>query len=216
MRNIVRHVAVLVFATSFAYGCDDSDPDVVETGEENENEFITDVALTFESADGTSSFTWQDLDGEGGTAPMIQDITLAADTTYTMSLTITNAAAMPAEDVTEEVEDEPVEHQVFILGSDVSGPGTDVAADGALLTHAYADMESDYADDGGALPVGLANTITTSAAGMGAMTVVLRHMPPEGDTAVKTATAAADVAAGGLTAIGGSNDFDITFNVTVE
>jgi hypothetical protein len=64
------------------------------------------------------------------------------------------------------------------------------------------------------LPLGLRNTIV-AASGSGRLTVTLRHMPPLNDTAVKTATSAADVAAGGVAGIGGSTDAQVDFDVTV-
>ena len=44
----------------------------------------------------------------------------------------------------------------------------------------------------------------------------LRHLPPQNDVAVKTATLAEDAAAGGLASLPGEPDAAVDFTVTVE
>ena len=44
----------------------------------------------------------------------------------------------------------------------------------------------------------------------------LRHMPPENDSPVKVEGLAEDVAEGGFEAIGGANDIQVTYSLTVE
>ncbi len=183
-------------------GCDDSsDP-------ENEAEVITTVTLTFTPSGGGTpvSFAFDDPDGDGGNAPTIDGIDLQAGD-YDLAITFENGLEDPPEDITVEVAEEDEEHQVFFTGTAVDGPASDQP--GAPFTHTYSD-----ADPLGN-PVGLANTVT-AIAGTGTLTLTLRHMPPVGGVAVKDGGAAAAVQSGGFAAIGGENDVQVDFAVTVQ
>jgi hypothetical protein len=175
----------------------------------DENEVITTVVLTFTPAGGGAAleFTWADPEDDG--SPVIDDVTLSDAADYDLTIQFINELASPSEDITEEVADESDEHQVFVLGSAVQGPATGDSA-GAVITHSYDDT------DGNGDPIGLANSVETIMPGSGDLQIVLRHLPPENDSPVKTATLADDVATGGLSAIGGSTDADVTFDLTVE
>jgi hypothetical protein len=178
----------------------------------DEGEVITTVELTFTAPGGAPVVTaiWADPENDG--SPVIDDIVLPGPTdppsVWSLGVRFLNELESPAEDLTTEVADEGEAHQVFFTGSAVEGPAVSGGA-GAPLLHAY--------DDADALgdPIGLDNAITVQAAGSGELIVTLRHMPEEGGVAIKTASAAADVAAGGFDAIGGDNDAQVTFPVTV-
>ncbi|MEM6291696.1 MAG: hypothetical protein AAGA54_10540 [Myxococcota bacterium] len=192
---------------------DEGDDDGHSHDGNEETEVITTVTLTFTSdtAD-TVTATFQDLDGDGGASGTSEPITLAADTTYTMTFEVLNELEDPAEDVTAEIAEEAEEHFVLVYG-DVDGPAS---AGGNLVTHAYADVESDYADNavGDDLPVGLSNTITTNAAGVGELSVMLRHLPQINDEPQKTADLPMIFQGG--SDIAGDVDVDVTFDLTVE
>ncbi len=184
-----------------------------ECGEETE--VITTVTLTFTPASGGSAVTavFDDPDGNGIMAPVVDDIALTSGETYTLGIELSNALEEPAEDVTAEIEEESEEHQFFIYGSAVNGPASTGGA--ALVDHAYADVESDYGPNAGEdLPVGLTNTITANAAGTGDFSVMLRHLPELNGEAQKVAGLAEDFAAG--EALPGDPDVDITFSLTVQ
>lgn len=175
-------------------------------GGENANELITRVELTFTPTTGPAlMFRFDDDDGDGGSPGMSEPITLTAGTTYELTLSFLNALETPPEDITLEVHDEAVQHQVFFTGSAVVGPATTNTA--GPLTQRYGDT-----DDNG-LPIGLTSMIVTSA-GTGDLVVTLRHMPPE-EPPPKSADSAMQVAAGGFSTIGGSSDAQVTFAVTV-
>lgn len=187
-----------------AAGCeDDHDHD-----HDHENEVITTVSVTFTPMGGgtAQTFEFDDADGDGGDPPTIDMIDIAAGS-YTAVISFENRLEDPPEDITAEIMDEGDEHQVFFTGSAVDGPATDNP--GAPLMHAYDDQ------DANGFSIGLSNTVT-AIAGTGDLVVTLRHLPPVGDQAVKTATLAADVAGGGFAAIGGSTDAQVTFPVTVQ
>ena len=172
----------------------------------HDHEGITTVVLNFTPTEGdVVSATWSDISGE----VEIDDITLTDATEYSLSFEILNELEEPVEDVTPEIADEDDEHQVFITGSAVNGPATQ-QNDDAIVEHAYAD------EDVNGLPIGLDNDITAIATGSGDFIVTLRHMPLQNGNTIKTEGAAEDVASDGFGAIGGDNDFQLTFSLTVE
>lgn len=193
--------AVLALSTvTSLVACSDDPP-------ADEQELITSVILTFTPSGGGTALVFEvdDPDGDGGSAPTVDPIALPAGS-YTLAIAFENRLEDPPEDITLEVADEADEHQVFLTGSAVFGPASTTA--NAALTHAYADTDAD------GNPIGLANTIT-AAAGSGNLIVTLRHLPPLDGTPVKTAELAAQVAASGLSSIGGESDASVTFPVSV-
>jgi len=133
--------------------------------------------------------TFNDPDGDGGTAATITGGTLAANETYAGSIELLNETETPAEDVTEEIAEEDDEHQ-FFFQSDIAG-----------LAVAYGDT------DGDGNPLGLKITVTTVDAGTGTLTVTLRHEPDKN---------ASGVAEGDITNAGGETDIEVDFPVEVQ
>lgn len=175
----------------------------------NEQEVITTVALSFVPEGGGAALEFTHADPENDGDPVIDTVTLAAGTTYTLSVSFLNELEDPAEDITVEVNEENDQHQVLIYGDGVEGPATGTNAD-HLVTHAYRD------EDANGLPVGLSSTTDAVVAGDAEFKVMLRHLPPENDAAVKVESIADDFASGGSAAIGGETDADVTFPLTVE
>ena len=157
----------------------------------NEEEVITTLTYTLTPDGGGTPvvLSFQDLDGDGGDAPIITGGTLAANTNYNGALELLNETETPAGDITEEIMEEDEDHQ-FFFQSTVSG-----------LTIAYADQDSL------GNPIGLATTITTKTPATGTLTVILRHEPDK---------AAAEVANGDITNAGGETDIEVTFDVEVQ
>lgn len=132
--------------------------------EENEEELITTVALTFtnqaDAAD-VQTFRFRDTDGPGGAAPETFDtIRLSEATTYDLSIELLNESISPVEDITEEVEEEGADHQFFFV---VNPP--------SMFTVEYNDTDSNGD------PIGLVNQVTTNTAASGTLTVILKHQP---------------------------------------
>jgi len=194
-----------LLAVSTVAACLACGEDGVDDG--NEEEVITSVILTFTPQAGGAaiSATFDDPDGDGGDAPTVDPVDLPAGD-YTLAVAFENRLETPAEDITVEVSDEADEHQVFLFGTAVNGPASDVA--GAPLTHAYSDTDSN------GFPIGLSNSIT-AATGTGTLTLVLRHLPPVNDVAVKTADLAGEVSSGGIASIAGESDVQVDFVATV-
>lgn len=183
--------------------------DVKDPGDENPEEVITTVVLDFTPVSGGEprSFSWADPENDG--SPTIDAITLSDAEDYTLSVSFLNELEDPAEDITLEVGEESDQHQVFFTGAAVESPATGDNPS-AVISQVYDDV-----DDNG-FPVGLESSVGTLMAGSGALTLTLRHLPPENDVAVKTGTLADDVASGGVEALPGETDVSVEFDVTVE
>lgn len=156
--NHLKLLAMLfVFLPMFLLttGCDKDD----DNEPENEQELITTVVLTFTpTAGGTPVVAIaQDLDGDGGNPPTIQDIELEANTDYTLAISFLDESKNPVENITEEVEEESNEHLICLVGS------------GAMPSPTIQDT-----DDNGD-PLGLRSTLKTGAAGNGTLKVTLKH-----------------------------------------
>jgi hypothetical protein len=203
-----------LLALAFVTGCDEDDHGD-DHNHGNETEIISRVELVFTPAGGSPvTFSFDDPDGEGGQSGVSDDITLSASTQYTLDISFFNALEEPIEDITEEVREEAEEHFVFVYGDAVAGPASTSST--AVITHEYADLESDYAGNavGDDLPVGLMNTLDVGAAGSGELTIMLRHLPELNGTAQKTGDLPGILASGG--ALPGDVDANVTFAVTVE
>lgn len=169
--------------------CKDDEPDAPIIP--NEEEVITTLSYTLVPDGGgdTVVLSFQDLDGDGGNAPIISDGVLQANTVYTGTLELLNELVDPTEDITEEVAEEADEHQFFfpttIVGLDVD----------------YGDMDAD------GNPIGIETTLSTLDTDSGTLTIILRHEPDKG---------AAGVADGDIANAGGETDIEVIFNVEVQ
>jgi hypothetical protein len=192
-------------------GCPDDEP-----GSDNESEVITTVRLTFTPPGGGEPVVaaFSDPDGDGGMSGASDPIALALGTTYDLDVAFLDELQEPAEDITREVQEEAEEHQVFVTGTAVEGPGS-VASPIAPVLHAYGDSESQYGADavGDDLPVGLAGTITARVAGTGTLAITLRHLPELNGQPQKTADLAERLAAG--EPLPGDVDAAVEFELTV-
>ena len=167
--------------------CDDDDPIPV-----NEEEVITTVIVTLTPAAGpVVTLQSQDLDGDGPNPPVVTvSGPLTASTTYQGTVEFLNETETPAEDVTEEIEEEDEDHQVFYQ---VTG--------GIQLDINYLDEDAD------GNPLGLEFELISSAAGNGNLVVTLRHLPD------KNAAGVSDV---DITNAGGETDIAQSFAIEVQ
>ena len=183
--NNIKILFIALSAIALTISSCVKDPEI-----EDPEEVITTLNYTLTPASGGSAVTlsFQDLDGDGGMDATYTVGDLAANTTYSGSIELLNESETPAEDVTEEIEEEDEEHQFFFS-----------ATNGISITYDDADPNGN--------PIGLANTLTTGAAGNAAITVILRHEPDKD---------ASGVADGDITNAGGETDIEVTFDVTVQ
>lgn len=208
LHRVGTFVSALALALSVAACGADEQPNT-------DNEVISLVELTFTPAGGGAPlvFEFNDPDGDGGVSGVSDQIDLVAGVEYTLGVRFVNSLAEPSEDLTEEVKGEAEDHFVFVLG-DVAGPAS--TASPALVTHAYADRESDYTDNavGDDLPVGLRNTITTKDAGAGKLRIILRHLPEVNAKPQKIGDLPRALADGDD--LPGSVDVDVSFELVVS
>ena len=129
--------ALLLAAPLFATSCKD---DKEDPQPDDENELITTVRYTLTPVGGGAAVTAEskDLDGDGGNAPVTSTLTLAANTTYTGTITFLDESKSPAEDITAEVSAESDEHLVVYTPAPanlVSITRTDRDAPQSLVLH---------------------------------------------------------------------------------
>jgi hypothetical protein len=136
-------------------GCEKDDDN--GNGPDNEQELITKVTLTFTGGGQTLPFSAEDKDGDGGKAPVIDNITLKANTDYKLAATFSHTLHTPAEDLTIEVKNESNDHLVCYV------------ATGAMTSPAIQDKDS------AGKPLGLESTFKTGAAGAGTLKITLKH-----------------------------------------
>ncbi|MBP0904603.1 type 1 periplasmic binding fold superfamily protein [Mariniflexile gromovii] len=183
----------LLFITSLSLtACSsDNDPEPV-----NEEELITTVTATFVPQGGGTTITLksQDLDGDGGNAPVITvSGKFEQNKTYNGTVTFLNESVNPAEDITEEIEEEGDEHQIFYIKT------------GSLNGFTYSTDANNLDSNG--LPIGLQTVFNTTNAASGNLTIILRHEPNK---------SASGVSNGDITNAGGSTDASVTFSIEVE
>jgi len=175
MKTIKTLSLAVVAALSFASCSDDDDsPELV-----NEEEVITTMTVTLTPTDGSETITLQsrDLDGDGSDAPVITVTgNLVAGTTYNGAIVLLNETESPAEDITEEVEEESDEHQFFYTISS----GLDVTTE-------YGNNDSD------GNPLGTEFILTAGAASAGTITFTLRHEPIKPNDGIESAGGETDI-----------------------
>lgn len=139
--------------------CKRGDGDVENPEDHNEEELITTVALTFEKAGGgTTTAQWSDLDGDGGSAPVIDTIRLDSNALYHLSIEFLDESGFTAEDITVEVAEEADDHMVCF------------ETNGANLTIERTDSDGQY-------ELGLKSDWITHSPMTGSAVISLMHQP---------------------------------------
>ncbi|MCC9168469.1 hypothetical protein [Pontibacter harenae] len=163
--------ALLMGSLLFSTACkDDDDPTPpVET------EMITTVQLNLMNEEkGLSAVaSWRDLEGDGN--PDTQALTLKPNVTYTGTITFLDENKNPVENITEEIEEEAEDHQVFYSST---APG---------LTITATDQDANQR------PVGLEYTLVTTSEGSGNIRIVLKHQPGTKNGNINTGDTDVDV-----------------------
>ena len=157
----------------------------------NEEEVITTVTAVYIPVGGGTNVTLRsrDLDGDGPNAPVVTVSTpFALNKTYNGQVTILNETTNPADDITVEVQEEGVDHQLFYQKT------------GTLPAFGYATDSSNFDSNG--KPIGLKTTFVTTTAATGSLSITLRHLPNK---------SAAGVSGGDITNAGGATDFQVLF-----
>ncbi len=183
MKNLKILIITLLGVTTLV-SCSKDD------GPVNEEEVITTVTTTLTNGANVITLRSRDLDGDGPNAPVVTvSGNLTTNTTYTGTVSFLNEIASPTEDITVEVLEEGVDHQLFFQ------------APTALGTFTYSDT------DANGKPIGLQFTLVTGNASSGNLLVTLRHEPNK---------SAVGVAAGDITNAAGATDAAVTYPVVVQ
>jgi hypothetical protein len=183
----LQFIALALFTATLFSSCSDDGHDHGT----NEEELITTVITTLTSGNQTITLTSKDLDGNGPNAPVVTTSgDLTVNTNYTGSIQFLNESVSPSIDITKEIKEEGLEHQIFYQA----------AASIGAFTYTDADTKGK--------PIGLAFTLRTAASPTtGTITVVLKHEPNK---------SASGVASGSMTNAGGVTDASVTYNVVLK
>lgn len=191
MKTLKQLPLLLTLTLTFLLtGCsnddDTTDPPVIV----NEEEIITTLTVVLIPNGGGTPIILEikDLDGDGPKLPVFNDYEkLSSNTTYNGVITLLNETVDPAENITDEVEEESNEHQFFYT-----------VGNGLNITTTYSNTDDN--DN----PLGTQLTLTTGDTSTGALTFTLRHEPKKPND-------------GTLSDAGGETDISATFlNVVIE
>ncbi|MDX2302576.1 MAG: hypothetical protein NW226_07225 [Microscillaceae bacterium] len=192
------------FCALFLSACSDDDtPPPV-----NEEELITTVKLTFTPTGGGTAITatWKDLDGEGSGAPDLSQATatLQANTSYTLAVEFLNESESPAEDITEEVEEEAEEHILYFS-----------VTNGLFSSFTYADDDAPDSAGDGVFALGLNTNLSTGTGtpATGTLSVTLLH---ESDKSVGGGTSNGGNVKAVPSGAGGETDIAVDFTINVQ
>jgi len=161
MKNIV--LILSVFALTATACKKEKKKEVENPANPNEQELITTFKIVFTDTNGVLpnvEAQFVDVDGPGGNNPTVFDtIRLVANATYNATITLLNEAAIPTQNITDEVEEEGVDH---LFCFDLSGLN-------AVITRTDLDANN--------LPIGITSQWSLGAASTGTSTIRLRHQP---------------------------------------
>ena len=158
----------------------------------NPEELITTMTYTLTpvGAGPVAVLSFRDLDGDGGTAPVIETDPLESGTIYLGEIELLNESTTPVEDITEEILAEAEDHQFFYAWTGSN-----------LISIDYNDADSL------GFPVGVMTAMALSGPGQGELKITLRHLPDKSAAGVNT---------GNIQNAGGETDIEIIFPVTVQ
>ncbi len=184
--RLIKMAAGIIILTAVAASCKK------DTVEENEEEVITTMKLSFVPVGGGTTLTYQydDADGPGGTAPTQDEIILASSKTYNVTLQLLNKTETPVADITTEVKAESGAHRFYYepaAGSSITVTGFD--------------------NDGNGVPLGITSVWAAGAAATGKIKITLRHYP-----AVPPNKLAADL----VNSSKSGTDIEVEFNTKIQ
>lgn len=154
-KSLLKFSLLLFGASALLFTSCEKDKD-----EENEEEVITTMQLTFVPVGGgtTVMYKFDDPDGPGGANPTKDEIVLQPNKTYNVTIQLLNKTANPVEDITSEVAAEAASHRFYYEPS----AGSNITI-------------SNFNNDVNGVPLGITSTWTTGAAATGTVKITLRH-----------------------------------------
>ena len=210
---VKRILWTMVFSLSLG-ACGDDVGDVeasmmVDGHNENPNEVITSLRLTFRPLAGEETFSVSWSHPDLSPIQSVDDIVLQYGRTYRVEVEVFNELEIPVDDITPEIRDEMDEHQVFFVGSAVEGPAAVTNPD-AIIQQLYDDV------DNYGYPIGLKSTIVSTNTGSGVLSIKLQHLPMLKGELLKTEGLTTLMANEGEEAMLGSTDISVDFNISVQ
>lgn len=163
MKRIKTQIIAMLSITLLAGACKkDKDPVPAPPPVTNDGEVITTLKLTFTDSASTTDVryaSFNDADGNGGNAPLIDSIKLAPDKTWLTTVLLLNETVTPADTISNVVLAEAVDH-IFCF-----------TPAGTTATVTITDLDANNK------PLGLQSKWKTGVAGTGTMHVTLKHQP---------------------------------------
>lgn len=187
MKNLKYYLSTILFLT-LIISCSKESITVADTADEvaagpdavNEEEVITTMTITLTPTSGSTTVVTlktQDLDGDGPNAPEVTvSGNLTAGAVYSGDMEWLNELESPAEDITLEIEEEDLDHQIFYT-----------PAGGLDVTVEYAN------NDSAGNPLGTEFTLTANTASSGSLTFTLIHEPTKPNTGLGDAGGEIDI-----------------------
>jgi hypothetical protein len=164
MKIKVTILTSLIIATGLSLmSCKKKEVKVESPPTQNEEELITTMKLTFIDTTGVQTnkeFVFRDTDGPGGNAPSAFDtIFLSSNYVYKMQITLLNESVSPADNISDEVLAEAVDH-LF-----------------CLTPTSTVNLSILRTDSDGTFELGLSSKWTTQTSSTGNVLIVLKHQP---------------------------------------
>lgn len=186
--KLTKNIGILAFSCMAFTACSNDDEDIPEII--NQEELITTVEIELVPKNGTQSIflTYKDMDGNGPNEAIVTGAELAINTTYNGTITLLNESSNPAENISQEVKEEGLDHQFFYSNT-------------LNISTSYSDK------DAKGNPVGLTFELQTTEKASGSFTVVLRHEPNKTAQGVST---------GNIENAGGETDILVTYPLSVN
>lgn len=186
MKKLIKPIALSIILSMAFNACKKDNTTPEKPVDSNPQELITTVVLTGfdQNAPGNAArqFTckWEDIDGAGGNAPVIDSLLLDSGVTYQVSVLLLDKSKNPVDTISHEVAEEANVHQFFYTpGNSLSG--------GINIERLDSDTNTPP------LPVGLELRISTSSRKSGALNVKLSHYDGVPKTTVPSAESDLDV-----------------------
>lgn len=189
-----RYLFFLVLTMGMFMGCDDDAPEA-----EDSTEVITKVELLFNPESGGAPIVVQALDPDGvGPEDLVPSSTIDLVSGETYELFVSFENTINQEDITEEVEEEAVEHQLFFGFTD--GVFSSPVSSGNIGSSGQVNYVDE--DDNG-LPIGLRTKwIAGESGSSGSFRVLLKHQP--------------DIKSESSGSSDGETDVDVTWQINIE
>ncbi len=191
--SVLKSLAVILLATT-AVSCKKDKQDVATPVNPNETELITTVRLVCTPTSGSNTqantFSFRDIDGDGGKPPVIDTIRLDANQSYSVNVIVLDETKNPVDTTTNEIEKEKDIHEFFYTKIGTYD-----------LTTTYLDFDDHNVPVGLKMRFDVGNGFTVKT---NALKVTLKHQP-----GLKPTSGMGDISVG-------ETDVEVQFPILVQ